>query len=88
MHWFEDWFDSKYYHILYKNRDQQEAENFLTNLNHLEYFKNRSNIIDVGCGKGRHALLLSRIGHNVTGIDLSESSISSAKRHESKNLKF
>ena len=30
--WFEDWFDSPYYHILYKNRDENEAKNFISNL--------------------------------------------------------
>ena len=30
--WFAEWFDSKYYHILYKNRNHQEAEAFLSKL--------------------------------------------------------
>ena len=32
MSWFEDWFNTPYYHILYKDRDFVEAENFITNL--------------------------------------------------------
>ena len=32
MSWFANWFDSSYYHILYKNRDEKEAELFIDNL--------------------------------------------------------
>ena len=86
--WFSKWFDSKYYHILYKNRDQQEAENFLKNLSKLNFFKKDSKIIDIACGKGRHSLFLSDLGYNVTGVDLSENSIKYAKEFEKENLKF
>lgn len=30
--WFKDWFSSKYYKILYQNRDEKEAEIFVKNL--------------------------------------------------------
>jgi hypothetical protein len=32
MEWFESWFDTPYYHLLYSNRDYTEAENFITKL--------------------------------------------------------
>ena len=86
--WFSEWFDSKYYHILYKNRDQQEAESFLKNLSKLELFKKNSKIIDIACGKGRHSLFLSELGYDVTGVDLSKNSIKHAKQFEKENLKF
>ena len=86
--WFSKWFDSKYYHILYKNRDQQEAENFLKNLSKLKFFKKDSKIIDIACGKGRHSLFLSELGYDVTGIDLSKTSIKHAQQFEKENLKF
>lgn len=88
MEWFKDWFDTKYYHILYKNRDQEEAEKFLIKLSKLEYFKENSKIIDIACGKGRHSLFLSKLGYDVTGIDLSHNSIKTAKKHERENLRF
>ena len=72
MNWFENWFDSKYYHILYKSRDNKEAELFINNLVSYLRLKKDSKIIDVGCGKGRHATYLSFLGFNVTGIDLSK----------------
>ena len=54
MDWFKNWFDSKYYHILYKNRDEQEAVFFLNKIiNHIKLKKGK--VLDVACGKGRHA---------------------------------
>ena len=32
MSWFENWFDSKYYHILYNNRDDSEAIFLINNI--------------------------------------------------------
>tara|TARA_B100001094_G_scaffold327772_1_gene386714 strand:+ start:782 stop:1507 length:726 start_codon:yes stop_codon:yes gene_type:complete len=86
--WFSEWFDSKYYHILYKNRDEKEAESFLKNLSKLEFFKKNAKIIDIACGKGRHSLFLSELGYDVTGVDLSKNSIKHAKQFEKENLKF
>ena len=88
MTWFKEWFDTKYYHILYKNRDQEEAEKFLININNLKYLKKNSKILDIACGKGRHSLFLSKLGYKVDGIDLSKNSINSAKKLENSNLRF
>ena len=87
MDWFKNWFDSKYYHILYKNRDEQEAVFFLNKIiNHIKLKKGK--VLDVACGKGRHAKYLNKIGFNVVGIDLSKNSIDLAKKHENEKLKF
>jgi hypothetical protein len=32
--WFASWFDSPYYHILYKDRDETEAQLFMDNIVH------------------------------------------------------
>ena len=32
QNWYTSWFDTPYYHILYKNRDYKEAGNFMENL--------------------------------------------------------
>jgi len=37
------------------------------------------NILDIGCGTGRHSIELSKKGYSVTGIDLSESQLKLAK---------
>ncbi len=86
--WYETWFDSPYYHVLYQNRDEEEAEQFMQNL--LSYLKlpDNSRVLDVACGKGRHAVYLAENGLDVVGIDLSWKNISHAQHLERKNLSF
>ena len=87
MNWFENWFNSKYYHILYKNRDHKEAVFFLDNI--IKNINiNNGRILDVACGKGRHAKYLNHLGFNVTGIDLSKNSIEFANKDSNENLKY
>ena len=45
---------------------------------------NNLNILDVGCGGGLLCEPLARLGGNVTGIDVSENAIITAKQHASK----
>ena len=88
MSWFAHWFDSPYYHTLYKNRDEREAQVFIDNL--IEYLQipKGSKLIDVACGKGRHAKYFNQKGMDVVGVDLSPNSINTAKKYEKKNLQF
>jgi S-adenosylmethionine-dependent methyltransferase len=37
-------------------------------------------VLDAGCGQGTQAILLARLGHRVTGIDLSEALLAAAHR--------
>ncbi len=88
MAWFEDWFNSPYYHILYQNRNDEDAENFIeTLLTHLE-LPAKSHVLDLPCGKGRHAIFLNKKGLNVIGADLATESIAAAKVSENNELKF
>jgi SAM-dependent methyltransferase len=80
MSWFEDWFNTPYYHILYKDRDFAEAENFITNLTQELQLPMSSKIIDLACGKGRHSVFLNKLGYDVLGVDLSKESISFAQK--------
>tara|TARA_X000000368_G_scaffold413614_1_gene401985 strand:- start:59 stop:781 length:723 start_codon:yes stop_codon:yes gene_type:complete len=88
MSWFVTWFDSPYYHILYKNRDKKEAEVFIDNLIQYLQIPNGSKLIDIACGRGRHAIYFNKKGMNVIGVDLSYNSILYAKEDENSSLKF
>lgn len=88
MQWFEEWFDTPYYHILYSNRDYKEAESFLNLLTDYLKLEKNSKIIDLACGKGRHSVYLNKLGYEVLGLDLSEQSISFDKKFENETLKF
>lgn len=86
--WFSTWFDSPYYHLLYRNRDQQEAERFIDQLLQHLRAKPSSRLLDLACGKGRHAIYLSEQGYDVTGVDLSPQSIAHARQFAGEHLRF
>jgi len=86
--WFTSWFDTPFYHILYKDRDDTEARAFMDTLTNYLNVPERGTILDLACGKGRHARYLNKIGYNVTGVDLSENSINFAKQFENNSLRF
>ena len=86
--WFKDWFDSKYYHILYQNRNEEEAAFFLNKLVELFNPNHDCEIIDLACGKGRHSIYLNSLGYKLTGVDLAEKSINYAKQFENDRLHF
>lgn len=86
--WFKVWFDSPYYHLLYKHRDRSEAGRFIAHLTDELQLAAGSRILDMGCGKGRHCIMLNELGFDVTGIDLSAANIEAAKHFSRKDLNF
>lgn len=88
MQWFEQWFDTPYYHILYSNHDNSEAKKFLDLLTDFLKLEKKSKIIDLACGKGRHSVYLNKLGFDVLGLDLSEQSIRFDKQFENETLQF
>ena len=86
--WYKDWFNSTFYHKLYFQRDETEAQRFLTKLvDHLQPGID-CRMLDIACGKGRHSRFLASKGYDVTGIDISFDSIAYAKQFERDNLHF
>ena len=88
MAWFETWFDTPYYHILYNDRNYEEAENFINLLVKELQLSPPAKIIDLACGKGRHSIFLNKMGFEVLGVDLSKQSIQHNKEFENPTLKF
>lgn len=74
--------------MLYANRSTAEADAFILNVHKLLQLPPGSKILDLACGKGRHSKALAVQGYNVTGVDLSENSITEAKKSENENLRF
>lgn len=90
--WFETWFDSPYYHLLYRHRNDAEATTFVDALFALLQPPAGSAILDLACGKGRHARHIAQMPqyYQVTGMDLAANSIAEARRqnHTLPNLRF
>jgi SAM-dependent methyltransferase len=86
--WFTSWFDTPYYHILYKDRNYREAQIFMDNLTHYLNLPEKAKVLDLACGKGRHSIYLNQLGFNVLGADLSENSIAEASKNSNEHLHF
>lgn len=86
--WFASWFDSPYYHILYKDRNYREAQIFMDNLTHYLNLPEKAKVLDLACGKGRHSIYLNQLGFHVIGADLSANSIAEANKNANATLHF
>ncbi len=86
--WFKDWFNSPYYHLLYNNRNENEAVFFINNLCAHLILKPEANVWDLACGKGRHSISLNKRGFNVVGTDLSQNSIKEASENSNSSMDF
>ena|SRR5699024_8884009 len=90
--WYETWFESPLYEVLYADRDDEEAARLIELL--VNYLPDQDDlkVLDLGCGRGRHAInlyknvnSLYKKGFRVTGIDLSARAIAEAKRQAKKD---
>tara|TARA_R110002124_G_scaffold105678_1_gene256874 strand:- start:6579 stop:7307 length:729 start_codon:yes stop_codon:yes gene_type:complete len=86
--WFTSWFDTTFYHTLYKDRDDTEARVFMQNITSFLQLEPTTHILDLACGKGRHSVFLNSLGYRVTGADLSENNISFAATFANERLNF
>ncbi|WP_378188397.1 SAM-dependent methyltransferase [Aquimarina sp. W85] len=86
--WYASWFDTPYYHILYKDRDHAEAQSFMDKLTHYLNLSAGEKVLDLACGKGRHSIYLNSLGLEVTGVDLSPESIIHAQQFSNETLHF
>jgi len=79
MSWYEDWFSSDAYDLVYEHRDLEEAERCIDLIEREADPTPGDTVLDVGCGRGRHALILAERGYDVIGLDLSERAIDVAR---------
>lgn len=89
MEWFAEWFNTPFYHILYKSRNDKEAQLLIDNTEKLLKFDIQAHkILDLACGKGRHSIYLNSKGYDVVGLDLSENNIKIANQSANEKLHF
>lgn len=86
--WYENWFNSPYYHLLYYRRNEAEADDFVRRLIQYIHPASGSRMLDIACGKGRHAQVIAALGYEVTGIDLAPASIEEAQKFANEQLHF
>lgn len=61
---------SHYYDLLYRDKDYAGEARYLDRIIRRR-LSDAKTVLDLGCGTGKHALLLSEMGYEVTGIDRS-----------------
>jgi SAM-dependent methyltransferase len=85
--WYERWFDREEYELVYRRRDEAEATRLVGLIEAVVSPEPGASILDVACGRGRHDRLLAHRGYQVTGIDLSERAVETAReRAAAENL--
>jgi SAM-dependent methyltransferase len=69
---------SQYYDLLYRDKDYLGEAQYLQSLLERHQPGARS-VLDLGCGTGRHALLLAESGYRMVGVDRSPEMLANAK---------
>ena len=87
--WFKDWFNTEEYLDVYKHRNEADAQQHIELILNNIPVKQNADVLDMACGAGRHAIILSRKGFNITAVDLSENLLSVARQiSKTENLKI
>jgi len=73
--------EARFYEKIWGRYDYDADVKFLTGF--FRKYHCRS-VIDIGCGTGNHALRLSKLGYQVTGVDLSPTMLKIAKEKDKK----
>jgi SAM-dependent methyltransferase len=79
MAWFKDWFDREEYDLVYHRRDVREARMMVDLIVSTIGLHEGASVLDVACGRGRHAIELAGRGLDVVGLDLSHRAIEKAR---------
>jgi SAM-dependent methyltransferase len=80
MPWYEHWFGSPYYQLLYGHRNEAEARAWVDAIMDRWRPPPGARLLDMGCGRGRHAQWFAGHGLSVTGIDLDAASVATARQ--------
>lgn len=75
---FEDY--AFFYDSLYQDRNYDKECDFLEMVFAKFSARKINSILDLGCGTGRHTIILSERGYNLVGVDQSERMLSEARR--------
>ena len=69
-------------------KNEEEAKEFIQQIVAFLKLPINSKVLDLACGKGRHAQMFCQHGMQVLGVDLSPNSIAAAKQLENDKLSF
>jgi len=78
---------SKYYNLLYRDKNYSEEVDYVDSLIKKFHPKTKQ-LLDVGCGTGKHAKLLAKKNYTIHGVDLSEQMLQVANATSEPNTSF
>lgn len=79
MGWYRSWFGTRYYALLYGHRNESDAQVWVDAILKRLELRSGAQLLDMACGRGRHAGWFHDRGLRVTGIDISAESIAEAR---------
>jgi SAM-dependent methyltransferase len=79
MAWYRNWFGTRYYALLYGHRDEREAKAWVDLILDRLHVPEGASVLDMACGRGRHAHWFLHSGMRVTGVDIDPASIAEAQ---------
>lgn len=75
-----EWFaDEEFWNRWFRPELEKREQEQIDKISSLLEIEKESDILDLGCGRGRHARELAARGHNVTGVDIDEKNIKIAR---------
>lgn len=77
--WYQAWFNTDLYYRIYANRNNREAFILSELLSKLIPNSTYPNVLDLACGRGRHAIHLAQKNYQVTGVDLADNALKTAQ---------
>lgn len=80
MAWYKEWFNDDKHQLVYSHRDDADAQHLVDLIASTLDVPPGGRVLDVGCGRGRHARMFARRGYEVTGLDLADKALDVARQ--------
>ncbi len=71
MPWYADYFDERYLDVFSASFTDEHSQAEAHAVARFLDLPSGASVLDLACGQGRHAIALARMGHTLTGLDLS-----------------
>lgn len=82
--WYETFFDGMYSYVLAAQFDRQQSLDHARLVRKLLKLRKGQRVVDIPCGQGRLTIPLAETGLQMTGVDLTESFLKTARRKSQK----
>lgn len=71
---------ARYYDLLYADKDYAEEAKYIASALRYAIGEDKRQILELGCGTGKHAALLADMGYTICGVERSENMLAQAQK--------